>query len=82
MVEKPHGEMSESGKESDSERDMEAAISTLPRYLLPRYLVGLPRLSTRMRWNGEPGVKRLGNHRISGNLANLINLNHSPRRMD
>lgn len=77
MVEKPHGEMSESGKESDSERDMEAAISTLSRYL-----VGLPRLSTRMRWNGEPGVKRLGNHRISGNLANLINLNHSPRRMD
>ena len=29
MVEKPRGKMSESGKEGDSERDMDAAISTL-----------------------------------------------------
>lgn len=72
MVENPHRKMSESGKESDSERDMDAAISTLSRWITEIIL-------TRMRWNGEPGVNCPGNHRISGNLANLNNLNHSPR---
>jgi hypothetical protein len=33
MVEKPHGKMSESGKERDSERDIDAAISTLSSWI-------------------------------------------------